>query len=291
MIWQLQDSVNAGAPDGFNEDAFGVEGSTAWVIDGASRLGADASGADTATVARDFAQHVSSQLEGLVRHERGRGMRLDDLLAEAVDGFVDPEGMELPASAAVGIVRRTSPATVEYALLADVYIAVEQAGDSEPHVLTDPRMAAISAEADAWIDARLESGLSLESARGDIEDLLIGQRQSRMNQEVADAYWVLTPDPDSASHCVLGSFEVPTVFEGRSGSEGGSGIMLASDGFARLAVESSLYSWGHLFAAANGRKLSELVEELRKFEMEHVSPDSGFVRLSVHDDATAILIS
>jgi len=187
---------------------------------------------------------------------------------------IEPDG-SIPG-AAIGLVRDSGD-IIEYACLADVYIHVDS---PEPSTVRDTRMDAISREADEAIELHLKRGSTLREAAEGIRPMLREQRRSRMNRAgVSGAYWVLSPDPRSADYAVTG-----TIKRGA-----GEGVLICSDGYARLACESRRYSWTELMSGVQTLGAYAMLGELRSLEAAPMDA-GGFVRISAYDDATAILI-
>ncbi len=269
--WALLDAVSAPCPGRLNEDAYGIRGDMAWVIDGASPLGSQ--GSRTESVARSFSRYVSGRLR---RASESRAP-LIDILADASDGF-DVEDSPLPPSAAIGLVRLGTD-SCEFAVLADVIVCVR--GENSTLSIADDRMRSVTDEANRAISRELASGKSLEEARRAIEDVLIAQRVERMNQQVPDAYWVLTPDPESAMNAYTGQVEMT-----------GSGIvLLASDGFGRLVEDALRQTWTELLDQCLETGVVPVLKQLREVERLDAGEPRSFPRLSRHDDATALMIA
>jgi hypothetical protein len=267
--WLFLDGVSSPSPGRPNEDAYGIRGDYAWVIDGATPLGGSPL---HVSPAREFARALSRELASITSAETS-GATPRDLIEQSLARL--PLGgarADLPPAAAAAVIRRDAD-KVEYALMADVTLVVGEVA------ISDSRMASVNAEASDAVAAEVSAGASLAEARKRVEDLLIRQRSTRMNRHVADEYWVLTADPATANQVCVGSVE-------RIDDEP---VLLCSDGFARLVDDAREYEWLTLVQAASERGLAPLVGELR--ELEALDPTaSGFVRLSPHDDATALLL-
>jgi hypothetical protein len=273
-MWKLLDCVSSAAPGRANEDAWGVCGSLAWVIDGATPL-ADTRRSGSPSVVQEFAMGVSRVLERLAPGVN-ESADLAFLLERGLADQPLPSDTPRPPNAAIGLVLEDG-SRLSYALLADVFVVV---GRDASCVIRDQRMAPVNREANEAVEAGLADGLSLEDAFERIQPLLIAQRTSRMNMGREDAYWTLTPDPKTARHAVRGV--VPRTE--------GTPVLICSDGFARLVVDAGAYSWADLMDAAFSRGLEALLNELRELESKEPAHRNGFVRISRYDDATALLL-
>ena len=274
----MVDAISAPRAGHANEDALGVCGSAAWVIDGASPLGGDrtaASGSPARAFARALSHSLSNQAASISPSTTAHG------LLEKATSHLPKDGGDhlsnLPPSAAGGVLKLAlDGGSLTYSVIADVVIVI---GIEQPLVITDPRMAAINAEGFDAVAHHLARGLTLEQARERIDDLLIRQRLEQMNRE--GGYWVLTANPDTAKQALNGSAEI---------CETEPWVLVCSDGFGRLAEESQMYSWTELMRAAVDRGLYALTQELREFETNETS-DRSFPRLARYDDATALLLT
>jgi hypothetical protein len=274
LVWRLRDSVSAAAPGKDNEDTWGAYGSLAWVIDGATPLGYTRQ-PDRPSPVREFAAGVSRALAQLAR-EADISTDLSFVLKQGVANEATVTDASHPPHAAVGLVCEDG-SLLTYALLADVFVVV---GRDASTVVVDGRMTPVNQEGNDALAAELARGLSFAEAQQRIQPLLIAQRRERMNRGRDDAYWTLTPDPDTALHAVQGSMPRPA----------GTPVLICSDGFARLVVDAGAYTWPELIDAAYTKGLAALVAELRELEDGDPADGDGFLRISCHDDATAVLL-
>ena len=94
-----------------------------------------------------------------------------------------------------------------------------------------------------------------------------------------DGYWILSLDPEAASHGLYGEIEIAA----------GDRLLAMTDGFTRLFDVFGLFTPESLMAASRTRELVELVETLRAREAEDTNCLS-FPRIRCHDDASALLL-
>jgi hypothetical protein len=121
-----------------------------------------------------------------------------------------------------------------------------------------------------------EAGIAPTSGSSDPR-FLPAARQSRNRQNTAEGSWAFSPDPACAAHVKALTFDAPE----------GTDILLCSDGFLALATDYGRYDIDGLMAAALGRGLRPLLEEIRS--VEDADPQGRlFPRFKKSDDATAL---
>ncbi|WP_285726175.1 hypothetical protein [Psychromicrobium xiongbiense] len=238
------------------EDACGLAGDAAWVVDGATSVlpplglpgssdpgwyAAELSGA-LATVAsgqQSSGQQASQCAASGVRDTVGQALRILDHRAEELVG---PERIRFP-SAALSVAQLSRSTTgeltgVEVLSLADCHVVVREAATGAVHhivsVLADP-------------------GLSLGASSLETEQLA----QSRRRRNTPVGLWVARREAEAAEHALVTSCGVPEL------------IVLASDGAWR-AVDLGLVSGPGEFLAAVASPVAalELQTALRRRQAE-----------------------
>ena len=122
-------------------------------------------------------------------------------------------------------------------------------------------------------EKKLSSALGVN--RSEIEPLLRAAR-NRIN---SGRNWLFTPDVRAADHV---GHRIMTV-------QNGALLLIASDGFLALASDYGAYDAAGLMAAAIGKGLAALGQELRAIE-EDYAQGKKFLRFKKSDDATALLL-
>ena len=259
--WALVDSVNV-SEKAFNEDAWGLRGSTFWVIDGATPL----SGAPDANKAtHDYVEGLSERLwSASVRHQEPR-----EILRLAVASM--PSHLLGGHSAAVAIVCGDGDG-IRYAILGDCTVVVATDGGVE--AVTDARVGASEGEARAEFQRQTAAGLTSSEAFTRITPLLAEQRQKWRN--VPGGYWVVIDDASQVAD------------EAACGRVDGAGAgLLATDGFARVDALPDGPDMAEVITACPS--LTAVARRMRAWE-RFASPAGNLPFWPQHDDATAVLV-
>ena len=111
------------------------------------------------------------------------------------------------------------------------------------------------------------------------EAFLPALRASRARYNTEGGPWIFGPTRHCADHVRRASLNAPA----------GSVVLLASDGFLALGTDYQRYDADALLAAAQGRGLAALLDELRAIERE--DPEGvRYPRFKTSDDATAVMV-
>lgn len=279
--FQLLDSVSE-ASGALNEDRIGHTSEMAWVIDGATDVAEQrllAGGSDAAWLA----EALDAELRRLV-HDR---LPLEALLvavSETIARNFEREQLrpprerhELPSAA--GIVLRRTSGGVELLSLGDcslvvapaegdAYVVGETAGLSPGDQRTAQAMRQIqqSTGTRTWVEAR--------------GHLLPRLRASREGLNRPGGYGAFSVVPVPAE--LVGIERIPLT--------SGTHLLLASDGFMRLADVYRRYRGPQLLGEGRRRGLAAVVAEMR--ELEAADPEClAIPRAKPRDDASAMLLA
>jgi len=259
--------ATAGKP---NEDFVGVAGDTVVLLDGAGIQGAEA-------ICRHGVVWYTRQLGGamLRRLSDGFEQTLPNIVAGAIDevsgkhrhtcDIADPSSPQTTVA-----VFRLGDGRVDYLVLADCYLVIDQQG-GEPRVITDEREVAVRRA-----HATILGGVPKDSPEYSLAlDSYIEALRARRNQQ--GGYWIAKDDPRAAFEALSGN--LPTV--------GLRGAALLSNGASRFVDPYGLAGWPQALAllrSADGPR--QLIRRLRAAEVDGPS-DSRAVYDNPPDDATA----
>jgi serine/threonine protein phosphatase PrpC len=166
--------------------------------------------------------------------------------------------------------------SADLAVLGDCLIVAQLRGGDHV-VLKDERLESRDLKASLLIARSISEGLSLEEALTRAMPLLRRHR-SQMNRP--GSYWTFADDDRASGELV----------QRRVPQDAIEAMLLCTDGFSRVIDPFSLVdNEPGLLRAALKRGLERLASELREAELADNSVQS-FPRLSVTDDATAILV-
>lgn len=246
-----------------NEDLAHVGERMAWLIDGATPVGAGPQ-IDPVSDARWFVHQVDVALR---EHEYDTSTPLPALLAGAVESVRDEISRLTPSwphppSGAIAIVRIADGA-VEYFRLAEVSVAIAHA-------------TGLTVAQDVVSRLREEYLVGLERAHGPdaARQSVLERRRTQMNR--TDGYWVLADDPAAVAH---GEHRVAAV-------AAGDRMLLASDGLVRAVDTFGICTWDDLMSL-DQKAARDVIGRLRI--AERGDPDRvSHPRVSAHDDATGI---
>src|SRR5262249_47128338 len=264
----------AGDADTVNEDAWGTTGHHAWVIDGATGLGAK-----LLPGASDAAWYA---------------MALGDALAA-----VDVEGARPRIAAAIEHVRRSfevqaarKPTGAWEVPCGSLMLAaahtnhVELAWLGDCTALIRGRDRTITSIGAGVEDAGQEAAKAVRMgasgrsgwlrSKGTTEAL----RLSRERYNRPGGTWVARLEPEAADHAE--TLTVPIEPSAR--------LLMMTDGFAALAHRYGRYDHATLFTATERIGLAALGEELRRIERDEDRAGARYNRFKQSDDATAMLI-
>lgn len=266
---RVRDSITTAGGTRANEDRVGHAGSLAWVIDGATDLYGDAA----MPAANDVQWLVDTVAEQLrLAGQSGYGGNGRTLLDEigrivcdqmAVLGF--PPGRVPPACSLV--------------------VAVDHGDSYEITRIGDATAVVVGAEfavlATDFFDRREASAVAAERSGAAPEQVTIGKHQRRLETMTAGGTETIFsghPDRVLRSHTITGEWSQTT------------GVLLCTDGFARLVTDHGLYAgWNDVIADALDKGLAYLEKLLRDAEAD---PTSVQLRRFKHaDDAAAVLLT
>ncbi len=276
--------INLAATDSqafVNEDVVGHHGNAAWVIDGATGIGAALLDApsDASWLARRVDAAFRAQLAEqpmiattvLVR--RAIEICRDALAAAATRA---PEGPHEHPSAAFAMLRDFGD-HVELTSLADCAVAyVDEAGQAQlfsdgSHETIERRTLDLAAQIFAADPDPAPAALT--------ERLLPQLQANRRLMNRPDGYWVLGIEPDAADH----------LSQRRLPARKGQRFALVSDGFLRLVDLFGVATPHDLLAIDDAAQWDAWLARLRAIERE---PESRrhYVRVKIRDDATLLTL-
>jgi hypothetical protein len=268
-----------GSPDRPNEDAFGVAGDWAWVLDGSIPPGVPpimGEASDAVWLVRFAGERFAALTRGCAD---GRAL-IARVIGEARDTFLAKapeerrESLTWPA-AALTLVRGVGD-RLDAWTLADT-VALVRRPDGAVSALNDaPALRAF--ETDAAADMLKRTGTDPESVRATPEFRVWMEAGRRAR-------------PGGGVH----GFGLRTEALGRLRQEAaavspGTVVLLASDGFAALSDAYGCCDSAGLMEAALARGLAPLGRELRRVETEVDPSGRRFPRFKRSDDATALLM-
>ncbi len=259
-----------------NDDAFGVRGDRAWIIDGATDLHdtpLTGAASDAAWIANIASRHFH-QAEGVK------------------DG--DPRLLVAGASAAAGAafrhVVRDQPYERWQSPIASLLMLVDAADGVRGLDLGDCRVFASDAQGAVFIHGGHDGGADQESALAAQQrdkdkpllqraDTLAMLREQRARQNGGGGGWTFGLDPGCAQHARV--WRMPLARPAH--------LLLMTDGFSALTDRYHAYGAGDLVAAALEQGLHDLARELRAIENADLCGDRH-PRFKKSDDATALLL-
>ena len=269
----LQQISSPGSRDLPNEDGAGAFGRYAWIIDGATGVAGQRltpAASDAAWLARLLDDKLAARaIHGIALTALER--EVDAAFANATAGAAP--GVHGAPSACLGLieVRENGRATVlEGAFLGDV-VALVPTPDGVAR-WTDERAKPFEQLTLASLERAGGGGLS-DATRAQI-------MENRASLNRPDGYWVVHPGRPWAGHQLI--FET-TIEAPRP-------IVLATDGFMRLVDVFEAHSDMTLYDALADGRAAELLDELRRLELEEGGPKLR-PRVKVHDDATVIVVA
>lgn len=260
-----------------NEDVVGHHGNAAWVIDGATGIGAAL--LDAPSDASWLARTADAALRTLLSNDPDIATR--DLVREvttlcrdalATHSVRDAEGPHEHPSAAFTMLRRIGD-TIELTALADCKIAYRDA-DGTAQLFASTDFDAIEGRTLALTRELLIAEPDISPATL-VERLLPQLQANRRQMNRPGGYWVLGTEPAAADH--LATLTLPA----RSGQR----FALASDGFLRLIELFDVASLDGLIAIDTDAAWQSWLAQLRAIEQ---APSSLYPRVKVHDDATLL---
>jgi hypothetical protein len=277
----LDSQSTPGNPAKPNDDRFGHNEASAFVIDGATGLGdrqyIDASGSDAAWIAARFAdgfrQHITrdSAISDIAR------VISTDAKAYFLGSHPDVPRYAWPLSA-FAMLHSTHTGFTFYGLGDSCIFVLNEDGTASIHTAIPDAYTREQAHAQSHI-ARTGGITKGGGALGDTQTLA-ALRKHRETQNTAGGIWTLGLVPEAADHLV--SEDLPI--------KGKAHAIVCSDGFADLVVLYGAYDAASLVRAALAKGLGPMIEELRRFERETDPEGLRYPRFKQSDDTTAILV-
>ena len=275
MLRILDHVSAAGLDSAVNEDAWGAEARSAWVIDGATTILAPRM--DPVSDARWHASALSHELHLRLASDgadpveplRGAIAAIAEQAGDRYDDRTPPS-----SSVAVVVVGEGDPPACRFAALGDIAILHVTAPGSAVQAVRPIRLSPAETR---FIEesARLrEGGLTRQEAL----DRVLGQVEERRTRVMnTDAgYWIAGLDPAAADHALRGSLDCAA----------GTRILLMSDGFAAGQRYAVVDDWATV--VSGGVPLAEVLRQIRAVE-EADADGTVYPRLKRSDDATAVL--
>lgn len=274
--------VNVAQSDGagaVNEDVVGFCNDAAWVIDGATGLGA------ALLEAPSDAAWLAAQADGAFRRllHDDPGIATRDLVRATIEqcrSALRRDASRFPAephehpSAAFAMVR-VCGGDIEFATLGDCRIAYADAA-GVARLFGETPLTAIEARTIALAERVMarEPGIAADALK---EALLPQLRANRSLMNTPGGYWVLGTEPAAAEHLDMTTMPVAA----------GQCFAIASDGYLRLVELFAVAAPEDLLATADDGSFARSLSRLRSLERE---PDScrRYPRVKRHDDASFI---
>jgi serine/threonine protein phosphatase PrpC len=264
-----------GDADKPNEDSFAQNESAALVMDGATMLGDPLmpGPSDAAWIAQFGARRLMAHLQD---QEPKKALR--SAMADAEKSFKAlrrremDEPWQLPCASVM--LAALHEKGLEFMWLGDCGAIIAQ---GETVTVIGETMAKRAEESGRARQMAQEKKVS-SAAPGARDKFLAHLRAARARVNSGD-YWLFTPDKRAAAHAQRRIVKI----------EPGALLLLASDGFLALASDYGAYDAAGLIAAAKGKGLAALGEELRAIENDDAGGDR-FARFKKSDDATALLL-
>ena len=251
----------------------------AWVLDGATALGAQDPRSADEQVAR-FAWRLSAVLRAILADAgaRARSQPLHQIVeaarAEAQRGIeIGWPGAEIP-TATLSLIRRTAQG-LECFALGDSPLWLEDSGQILEVV--DPQFAGGDARVlRRWHELRAQ-GRSAEAAYA---ELLEAQVRDRRTRSTEDGLWILGGSPQAAQHARVEL--IPGAEQRR--------VCLLTDGLERVVDPFAITGRRGLFEALHSGSAGSLAQRLRR--LERADPRRvREPRMTVHDDITGLAIT
>ena len=251
----------------------------AWVLDGATALGAQDPRSADEQVAR-FAWRLSAALRAILADAgaRARSQPLHQIVeaarAEAQRSIeIGWPGAEIP-TATLSLIRRTAQG-LECFVLGDSPLWLEDGGQILE--VADPQFAGGDARVlRRWHDLRAQ-GRSAEAAYAELLEAQVLDRRTRSTE---DGLWILGGSPQAAQHARVEL--IPGAEQRR--------VCLLTDGLERVVDPFAITGRRGLFEALHSGSAGSLAQSLRR--LERADPRRVRApRMTVHDDITGLAIT
>jgi hypothetical protein len=258
-------ATSAGTADQANEDFAGAVPGAAVLLDGAGIPG-------TESICCHGVAWYTHRLGGMLLGQLSRndGRDLAAILATAIDEIAADHRSTCeitnPSSPqATVVIVRSHGSRLDYLLLADSFLVLDQAATG-PSVITDEREVAARRICTAPL-ADVAAGTP-EYDR--VRDSCIGALQARRNQP--GGYWVAKDDPHAAEEAVTGSRPLRDL----------NSATLLSNGASRIVKPYHLTSWPGMLELLGARGPAEIIRRIRQAEARR--PED--LNVGIPDDAT-----
>jgi hypothetical protein len=265
---QVLVASDPGSRDRDNEDWLHVDQDLVVVLDGAT--------ARTDTGCRHGVTWYAQRLgTSVVELARDLSVPLPHVLAAAITQVADEHrgtcDLEHPGtpSAAIGLLRFRS-ATLEYLVLGDVSLVIDQGG--RIRVVSDDRVSRTASAQRAEADRHPIGSPSKAAA------LLAMKHAELAARNVPDGYWIAEADPTAAQHALTGTAKI----------DGRARVAVLSDGAAR-AVAFGLLDWPDTLDMLSSEGPAALIARIRRAEAQDPR-GIRWRRNKRSDDATAVYI-
>lgn len=248
------------------QDRYLVRDGFAAVADGASPV--KAGGMDVGEFAELCLYTIADSIAA------GEGLRAAVRAAIKTVGLAAPDAAATPAATLVAVSHRDGE--LHFGSFCDASALVLLRDGKIRRTRPDPELARWDNESSKLMRERILAGDDLTTARAhcSVDEHLVAQRYSK---NCPGGYWLLADEPAAADHLRQMCLPLASV----------EAMILGSDGFFRLL---DLFGLGarQVFAIARSGHLDTLGLILR--DLETSAPFAHFSRVSLYDDATAILL-
>jgi hypothetical protein len=248
------------------QDRYLVRDGFAAVADGASPV--KAGGMDVGEFAELCLYTIADKIAA------GEGLRAAVRAAIKTVGLATPDAAATPAATLVAVSHRAGE--LHFGSFCDASALVLLRDGKIRRTRPDPVLARWDNESFKLMHERILAGDDLTAARAHctVNEHLVAQRYSK---NCPGGYWLLADEPAAADHLRQMCLPLANV----------EAMILGSDGFFRLL---DLFGLGarQIFAIARSGHLDTLGLILR--DLEASAPFARFSRVSLYDDATAILL-
>ncbi|MFL0415883.1 protein phosphatase 2C domain-containing protein [Sphingomonas sp. 179-A 2A2 NHS] len=272
--------VNVAKSDGpgpVNEDVVGHCPGAAWVIDGATGVGAAL--LEAPSDAAWLANMADAELRSVLIQSPDTPTR--DLVRSVIERCRDalgrhalrePDGSHEHPSAAFAMVR-VMDGGVEFATLADCRIAYT-GEDGNAQLFGTTALGAIEGKTIALVERIIDLHPGITPA--ELKEAVLPQlRENRRLMNKPDGYWVLGTEPAAAEH--LDVMRMPV--------DAGRRFAIASDGYLRLVELFAVATPHDLLAIDDDEAFAKWLYTLRDLERTEGSC-RRYPRVKVHDDAS-----
>jgi hypothetical protein len=266
----------------FNEDIYGSNGSSCWVLDGAlplSHANVTDHSNDVVWVVRWWNEYLSEHLKQMDKSichilEEGIGA-----LNEDFGSFADIDSLSKldRASAAIAISRRNG-STIETFVLGDTEINIRKKS-GELETLVDEKIEVLDNQVMNMIFNNRDRKDKI-AYNGYTDEELEVLRKNRMKMNSEDGYYILEHDPLAIRHGIYREYKLSEIDD----------MLFMSDGFSAIYNKYRKLSLNDLFIECQEKGLDHILSRIR--HIEKADPEfKKYKRLRQHDDATALYVT